>query len=97
MLALASLLRTLGAGAERQMGAVMRRLLAVTGLALSMALATAVPAAAQTDKSMQNCGRVIEKQSEKGIVAGGGPKAGIPAPTNCDHFFQNRGSIGNQQ
>ena len=25
-----------------------------------------------------------------GTSAGGGPKAGIPAPTNCDHFFQAR-------
>jgi hypothetical protein len=26
---------------------------------------------------------------EKGISAGGGKKEGVPAPTNCDHFFNS--------
>jgi hypothetical protein len=46
-------------------------------------------------KAVANCGAVIERQTEKGTSAGGGPKAGIPAPTNCDHFFQSEGLIGN--
>jgi hypothetical protein len=37
----------------------------------------------------------IGKQSANGVSAGGGPKAGVPAPTNCDHFYQFNGSIGN--
>jgi hypothetical protein len=41
------------------------------------------------------CEKNIGKQSAKGVSAGGGPKAGVPAPTNCDHFFQSNGSIGN--
>jgi hypothetical protein len=37
----------------------------------------------------ENCSGVVNKQEEKGVAAGGGPKEDIPAPTNCDHFFQN--------
>ncbi len=47
-------------------------------------------------QAQANCFRNIEKQFEKGVAAGGGPKEGIPAPTNCDHFFQQIGVIGNQ-
>jgi hypothetical protein len=43
-----------------------------------------------------NCGRNIDNQTAQETTAGGGPKEGIPAPTNCDHFFQNTGAIGNQ-
>jgi hypothetical protein len=35
----------------------------------------------------ENCGNVIDKQTAMGVSAGGGPKQGVPAPTNCDHFF----------
>jgi hypothetical protein len=45
--------------------------------------------------AMDNCAANIDKQAAKGVSAGGGPKAGIPAPTNCDHFFQDQGIIGN--
>jgi hypothetical protein len=45
-------------------------------------------------KAFSNCVSVILGQTGKGITAGGGPKAGIPAPTNCDHFFQEIGVIG---
>jgi hypothetical protein len=41
------------------------------------------------------CETNITKQEDTGITAGGGPKAGVPAPTNCDHFFQSTGVIGN--
>jgi hypothetical protein len=33
------------------------------------------------------CGNAIASQSDRGVAAGGGPKEGIPAPTNCDWFF----------
>ncbi len=46
-------------------------------------------------KATENCIAVISRQLDKGVFAGGGPKAGIPAPTNCDHFFQFFGQIGN--
>ncbi len=34
-----------------------------------------------------NCNNTIDRQYGKGVAAGGGPKEGILAPTNCDHFF----------
>ena len=46
-------------------------------------------------KAVAACEKNIDKQTAKGVAAGGGPKAGIPAPTNCDHFFQSEGIIGN--
>jgi hypothetical protein len=42
--------------------------------------------------AINNCFANIDKQTAKGVAAGGGPKAGIPAPTNCDKFF---GAPGN--
>jgi hypothetical protein len=45
--------------------------------------------------AMQNCSANIDKQAANGVFAGGGPKVDIPAPTNCDHFFQGEGLIGN--
>jgi hypothetical protein len=38
-------------------------------------------------RAAQNCENTIDRQTAKGVSAGGGPKAGVPAPTNCDHFF----------
>jgi hypothetical protein len=46
------------------------------------------------EEAAAECGKVINLQTMREIVAGGGPKAGIPAPTNCDHFFQIIGAIG---
>ena len=46
-------------------------------------------------KAVQHCTDTIIRQTEREIEAGGGPKAGILAPTNCDHFFQAIGAIGN--
>ena len=46
------------------------------------------------EKAGANCGRTIDRQTAKGTQAGGGPKAGIDAPTNCDHFFQSEGLLG---
>jgi hypothetical protein len=67
-----------------------RRLLAiVTGLVLALSIGGTVLADHdhRNPRAAANCGANISKQYEKGIVAGGGKKAGIPAPTNCDHFF----------
>jgi hypothetical protein len=53
--------------------------------------------------ALDNCTENFNKQGEKGVVAGGGPKsepieedgALVPLePTNCDHFFQDLGRIG---
>ena len=46
------------------------------------------------EQAVAQCGKVIDLQTMREIVAGGGPKAGIPAPVNCDHFFQLIGLIG---
>jgi hypothetical protein len=46
------------------------------------------------EEAVAECSTVISLQTMREIVAGGGPKAGIPAPTNCDHFFQIIGAIG---
>ena len=72
---------------------------AVSGVALALAVSGG-SALAQTNgggnssnapgqaKAAANCGNTIDRQSANGVSAGGGPKAGVPAPTNCDHFFQ---------
>ena len=39
-------------------------------------------------KSEENCASAGGKQTAKGVAAGGGSKEGIPAPLNCDRFFQ---------
>lgn len=44
---------------------------------------------------LEACGNALDKQLDKGVSAGGGPKAGEPGPLNCDHFFQSNGSVGN--
>jgi hypothetical protein len=67
----------------------MAAVLTVTGL-----VGVAAPAQAANDTSVSHCGDTIARQSDNGVTAGGGPKAGIPAPTNCDHFFQLIGVIG---
>lgn len=38
------------------------------------------------------CAAAFGRQADKGITAGGGPKAGEPGPLNCDHFFQDEES-----
>ena len=81
------------------------RVLAATA-ALALSLAPAGLAAANPDNhgnalnapgqsnANDNCSNTVDRQEAKGVEAGGGPKAGIPAPTNCDHYFQNIGAIG---
>ena len=46
------------------------------------------------EKAVAECNKVIDLQTMREIAAGGGPKGGIPAPVNCDHFFQFIGAIG---
>jgi hypothetical protein len=41
------------------------------------------------------CFNVVHKQFDLELDTGGGPKDGWGAPTNCDHFFQVVGVIGN--
>jgi hypothetical protein len=45
--------------------------------------------------ALEACGNALDRQIEKGVSAGGGPKAGEPGPLNCDHFFQATGATGN--
>lgn len=77
---------------------------------LSLVLA-APPAAAYTkgagrsdqapgqEKAMDNCDAKILDQTRRLLVAGGGPKQATEesaeVPTNCDHFWQVDGYIGN--
>jgi hypothetical protein len=53
--------------------------------------------------ALENCTENFNRQGEKDVVAGGGPKAEpieedgalVPLePTNCDHLFQDLGRIG---
>jgi hypothetical protein len=37
--------------------------------------------------AIEKCGATIDRQTDLGVAAGGGPKAGVLAPTNCDKFF----------
>ena len=50
-------------------------------------------------KAAANCGGLssgtIGKQVANGVQAGGGPKAAEAGPTNCDHYWQTSGAIGN--
>jgi len=52
-------------------------------------------------RAAANCGigaanvGTIDRQVAAGIQAGGGPKSVDVAPTNCDHFWQGQGAIGN--
>jgi hypothetical protein len=74
----------------------MKRILAAAAVATATALvgAAAAPASAANDTSGVNCESVINMQTANGVLALGGPKADILAPTNCDHFFQQIGLIG---
>jgi hypothetical protein len=46
------------------------------------------------DEAGENCEENVMKQTEEDVAAGGGPKQDIDAPTNCDHFYQREGNIG---
>ncbi len=47
------------------------------------------------EKAIEKCNANVDKQNERGLQAGGGPKAQYTGPTNCDHFWQIIGAIGN--
>ena len=73
-----------------------------TGLAIGAAALMAWPATAVAfggpnppANAKEACGDAIDAQTANGVVAGGGPKAGSPAPLNCDHYYQRHGYIGN--
>ena len=38
-------------------------------------------------RAQENCEANIAKQIDRELAANGGTKDGLPAPTNCDHFF----------
>ena len=38
-------------------------------------------------RAAANCSATVGRQVAKGVAAGGGKKAGIPGPANCDHSF----------
>jgi hypothetical protein len=69
----------------------------VTMIAFSPASALAFgPQAEEGDRAVSNCIAAFERQAEREITAGGGPKAGEPGPLNCDHYFQGvTQTIGN--
>jgi hypothetical protein len=72
----------------------------ITTLVVAVALALAIAAPASSHQASQTglekCAAAVEMQVEAGLVAGGGPKAGIDGPANCDHFFFVIGAIGNE-
>ncbi len=56
------------------------------------------PGNPENTAQLDACGNALDRQLEKGVTAGGGPKAGEPGPLNCDHFYQDpegAGTIGN--
>ena len=79
----------------------MRRVIVIVSLTLALVLtgpaALAIPGLGESEGApgqeiaLQNCVDTIIRQSEAGVAAGGGPKAGVPAPTNCDKFFNPSG------
>lgn len=71
--------------------------LVTTAALISPASALAFgPNGQEGDPAVDNCIAAFERQAERGITAGGGPKAGEPGPLNCDHFFQGvTETIGN--
>lgn len=70
----------------------------VAGSVLIPSVAAADPPEEATsnvpDVAVDACVDVILSQSDRGVEAGGGPKEGIVAPTNCDFFFFAIEAIG---
>ena len=67
-------------------------------VAAVFALAMAAPASSHnaSQTGLDHCNAAVGTQVDAGIQAGGGPKAGIDGPLNCDHFFFDIGAIGNE-
>jgi hypothetical protein len=63
---------------------------------LAATVALAVPAGAfafgpnpnEDRPAIGKCIDAFGRQFDRGITAGGGPKAGEPGPLNCDHYLQ---------
>lgn len=77
-----------------------RRLMAALVTMIALASPTSAlafgPNASDGDRAVGTCIAAFERQFERGITAGGGPKAGEPGPLNCDHYFQGvTETIGN--
>ena len=74
------------------------RLVLLIVLATAVALGSALPALAHnpSEKAVAACIAAVDRQLARGVEAGGGPKEGIPGPSNCDHFFFLIGAIGNE-
>ncbi|MBA2537381.1 MAG: hypothetical protein H0V20_08135 [Actinobacteria bacterium] len=70
--------------------------LVMTIAATSLVLASPATAHNPNEQGFVHCGLAVENQIDIEVEAGGGPKAGILAPTNCDHFFFAIGAIGNE-
>jgi hypothetical protein len=71
---------------------------ALVGVSASGALAygpAPPPGNPDNNQQLEACGNALDRQIDKGVTAGGGPKAGEPGPLNCDHFFQATDRIGN--
>jgi hypothetical protein len=75
----------------------MKKALLAIGVGALLALPATAGAFGPTEnpQAVAACGANIDSQTAAGVTAGGGPKAGVPAPTNCDHFYQAVGAIGN--
>ena len=81
----------------------MRRLVALAAALLAVATTASGalaygPRAQQGDRAFEACGDTVDRQIERGVGAGGGPKSVDVGPANCDHFWQspNRANpIGN--
>ena len=78
---------------------MLRRIVAALAATIALAVPTGALAFGPNPKddspAISNCIAAFQRQAERGITAGGGPKAGEPGPLNCDHFFQGTEVIGN--
>ena len=82
-------------------GATVRKQLRfITTLIVTVAFALAIAAPASSHSASptgrEHCAAAVENQVDAGLMAGGGPKAGIDGPSNCDHFWFAIGAIGNE-
>jgi hypothetical protein len=75
----------------------MKRVVLAVGIGAMMAWPGAAAAfgPSQNPGAVAACEANIANQLSAGISAGGGPKADFGASTNCDHFFQAIGAVGN--
>jgi hypothetical protein len=74
--------------------AVVALIIAAPALALSNGGGNSADAPGQAN-AKENCHQAYVGQNARGVQAGGGPKAAETGPLNCDHYWQDNGSIGN--